>query len=83
MALVDMAGLDIYESVASYLNQGLCNRSDVTTVVSDATKRGELGMKAGKGIYEYSPEEIKSLRAYRAKALVEVQGAMKSIPHPT
>ena len=83
MALVDMAGLDIYESVASYLNQGLCNRSDVTTVVSDATKRGELGMKTGKGVYEYSPEEIKSLRAYRAKTLVAVQGAIKSIPHPT
>ena len=29
MALLDMAGLDIYQAVGSYLNKELCNRGDV------------------------------------------------------
>ena len=34
MALLDMAGLDIYQSVSSFLNAELCNRADVAPLVA-------------------------------------------------
>ena len=40
MALLDMAGLDIYESVASFLNADLSTRSDVAPFVRERTRRG-------------------------------------------
>ncbi len=33
MALLDMAGMDIYNAVGSYLNQDLCNRTDVSSTI--------------------------------------------------
>ena len=41
MALLDMAGLDIYQSVSSFLNQELSTRGDVADFVLDRTRAGE------------------------------------------
>ena len=77
MSLLDMAGLDIYQAVGSYLNQDLCNRGDVSTYITDRTAKGELGMKTGTGIFSYRPEDIKALQAKRAKQLVGVRRALE------
>ncbi|MCI0429236.1 MAG: 3-hydroxyacyl-CoA dehydrogenase NAD-binding domain-containing protein [Rhodospirillales bacterium] len=78
MALLDMAGLDIYEAVGSYLNKDLCNRADVAKYVTDRTAAGKLGMKAGGGIFRYTPEQVSDLRMQRAKKLVAVRKALES-----
>ena len=77
MSLLDMAGLDIYQAVGSYLNQDLCNRGDVSTYITDRTAKGDLGMKTGTGIFSYQPEDIKALQAKRAKQLVGVRRALE------
>ena len=78
MALLDMAGLDIYQAVGSYLNAELCNRADVSPYVTERTAKGALGMKTGGGIFSYTPERIEALRAARAKKLVAVRKALSA-----
>ncbi len=78
MALLDVAGLDIYQAVGSYLNNELCNRGDVSSYVTERTAKGNLGMKTGVGIYSYTPEKIKELQGQRAKMLVAVRKALES-----
>lgn len=78
MALLDMAGLDIYNAVGSYLNADLNNRADVAPYVTDRIKQGKLGMKTGGGIFSYTPEQVGQLRGQRAKKLVAVRKALES-----
>jgi 3-hydroxybutyryl-CoA dehydrogenase/5-formyl-3-hydroxy-2-methylpyridine 4-carboxylate dehydrogenase len=78
MELLDMAGLDIYNAVGSYLNGDLSNSSDVSRTIRDRIDDGRLGMKTGAGIYDYTPEQIDQLRARRAAKLVAVRKALEA-----
>jgi 5-formyl-3-hydroxy-2-methylpyridine 4-carboxylic acid 5-dehydrogenase len=79
MALLDMAGLDIYAAVAAYLNKELCDREDVAAYVTDRAAQGKLGMKTGGGIFSYTPERIAELQAERARKLVAIRKALQSL----
>jgi 3-hydroxyacyl-CoA dehydrogenase len=74
--LLDMAGLDIYTSVASYLNQSLSNMTDVSSTATDLKNSGRLGIKTGGGFFDYTPDRVKELGAQRAAALVAVRKAL-------
>ena len=78
MELLDMAGLDIYNAVGSYLNQDLSTSGEVSKTIRDLIGQGRLGMKTGGGIYDYTPEQIAELRAQRAAKLVAVRKALES-----
>lgn len=73
MALLDMAGLDIYKSVSSFLNADLSKRDDVAPVVLEKTGASKLGIKSGEGMFSYTPERIKALQGERARKLVAVR----------
>lgn len=77
MELLDVAGLDIYEAVATYLNPDLENGAAVPRYVSERTRAKNLGMKTGKGVFDYTPEKIQQLRATRAAKLMAVRKAME------
>jgi 3-hydroxyacyl-CoA dehydrogenase len=77
MELLDMAGLDIYNAVGSYLNQDLSTSAEVSSTIRDLIDQGRLGMKTGGGIYDYTPEQIDELRAQRAAKLVAVRKALE------
>ena len=74
--LLDMAGLDIYTSVASYLNASLSNETGVSSTATDLKDSGRLGIKAGGGFFDYTPDRVKELGAQRAAALVAVRKAL-------
>ena len=78
LQLLDVAGLDIYNAVASYLNQDLDNRSDVSETITSKVAAGELGMKTGSGLFGYTAEEAQALRQQRAQKLVAVRQALSS-----
>jgi 3-hydroxybutyryl-CoA dehydrogenase/5-formyl-3-hydroxy-2-methylpyridine 4-carboxylate dehydrogenase len=78
MELLDMAGLDIYNAVGSYLNQDLSTSDEVSSTIRDLIEENRLGMKTGGGIYDYTPEQIEALRAQRAARLVAVRKALES-----
>jgi 5-formyl-3-hydroxy-2-methylpyridine 4-carboxylate dehydrogenase len=73
MALLDMAGLDIYKSVSSFLNADLSKRDDVAPVVLEKTGASKFGIKSGEGMFSYTPERIKTLQGERARKLVAVR----------
>jgi 3-hydroxyacyl-CoA dehydrogenase len=77
MELLDMAGLDIYNAVGSYLNKDLSTSGDVSSTIREKIDEGRLGMKTGGGIYDYTPEQIDELRAQRAGKLVAVRKALE------
>lgn len=74
--LLDMAGLDIYTSVASYLNQSLSNETGVSSTATGLKEDGRLGIKTGGGFFDYTPERVKELGQQRAAALVAVRKAL-------
>ena len=78
MALLDMAGLDIYQAVGSYLNKELCSRGDVSPLVTARTREGRLGIKTGGGMFDYTPERIAALRQARAATLVATRKALQA-----
>lgn len=73
MALLDMAGLDIYKSVSSFLNADLSNRADVATMVLEKTDASKFGIKSGEGMFSYTPEQTRALQGERARKLVAVR----------
>jgi 3-hydroxyacyl-CoA dehydrogenase len=76
MQLLDVAGLDIYESVAGYLNSELSTESGVSETITGLTGEGKLGLKSGGGLFEYSQDELAELPKKRAAALVAVRKAL-------
>ena len=78
MELLDMAGLDIYKAVGTYLNPDLSTKGEVSSTILDLIDKGRLGMKTGGGLYDYTPERIAELRGERARKLVAVRKALES-----
>ena len=76
MQLLDMAGMDIYTSVASYLNPDLSNAAEVSPTIRDLVERGRLGLKTKGGLFDYTDDEIGQLRAQRGAKLVAVRKAL-------
>lgn len=73
MALLDMAGLDIYNSVSTFLNEDLCDRKDVAPMIGRKIEAGTLGIKSGQGVYSYPREGIAQLQRERAQKLVAIR----------
>jgi 3-hydroxybutyryl-CoA dehydrogenase/5-formyl-3-hydroxy-2-methylpyridine 4-carboxylate dehydrogenase len=76
LELLDVAGLDIYHSVASYLNADLSDSKGVSSTIGDKVEAGTLGIKTGGGLFEYQPGEIPGLMQRRVKLLMEVKKAL-------
>jgi 3-hydroxybutyryl-CoA dehydrogenase len=67
---IDMAGLDIYYPVSKYLNKDLNRSQGAASIVEEMVKKGDLGLKTGKGFYDYSGKDIKALMGERIKKLL-------------
>ena len=78
MELLDMAGLDIYKAVGTYLNPDLSTKGEVSSTILDLIDKGRLGMKTGGGLYDYTPEQINELRASRVAKLIAVRKALEA-----
>ncbi len=80
MRLLDMAGLDIYQSVGSYLNKDLSDAKEVSPLVTEKTAAGKLGMKTLGGMYDYADEDdVKAERAKIAAGLVAVRKTLSAL----
>ncbi len=76
LELLDVAGLDIYTSVASYLNKDLNASPGISKTVTDKVAEGKLGMKTQGGLFEYTPEKIQELQQARGRKLVATRKAL-------
>jgi len=76
LELLDVAGLDIYTSVASYLNKDLNASGEVSPTVTEKVAAGQLGIKTGDGLFSYTPERIQQLQQERGKKLLASKKAL-------
>lgn len=54
---MDSVGLDLVTTVAGYLLKELSNASEVPPIVKEKVARGDLGMRTGRGIYDYGDKQ--------------------------
>jgi len=70
--MVDTGGADLILSVCEYLIPDLENSNEMPPLLEKNVERGDLGIKTGKGFYEWTPEKAEALRHRIAQALVKI-----------
>lgn len=79
--LLDMAGLDIYQAVSSYLNADLDASTTTPQSILDRIAEGRLGFKTGAGMYDYEDEAaIAAKRGEIITGLIETRKTLSAIP---
>jgi 3-hydroxyacyl-CoA dehydrogenase len=68
----DAAGLDVTLAVADQLFPEIDNATSAPPFLREKVARGDLGVKSGRGMYEWSPEEALALRSRIGAALTAI-----------
>lgn len=76
MRLLDMAGLDTYNNVASYLNRDLSKTDGVPNMITENIEAGTFGFKSGKGLFDYGDGDVAAKRSQIVSQLIAVRNAM-------
>ena len=71
--VLELAGWDLAEAIATSLLPHLENSTQLPQLLREKVQRQELGVKTGKGFYEWTPESEEALRARIAHAMVEIE----------
>ena len=58
MEHADMVGTDLSLAIQEYLLKHLASSQEPSHILKDAVEKGDLGFKSGKGIQEWTPEEV-------------------------
>jgi 3-hydroxybutyryl-CoA dehydrogenase len=69
---MDMAGLDMALSILDYVAKDLYNEPRAPEQFRERVRSGELGVKTGKGFYDWSVKSADEVKAGRDAFLVEV-----------
>jgi 3-hydroxyacyl-CoA dehydrogenase len=67
----DMGGLDIFHNISAYLFADLSNAAEPSKLLQTLVEEGHLGMKSGKGFYEWTPEMKGKMVKLRTETLLE------------
>lgn len=68
----DAVGLDMGMAIADYITRDLSNRVGASDSMKDRVGRGELGVKSGKGFYDWSKKDWNEVRARRDGFVLDV-----------
>ncbi|MCH8293611.1 3-hydroxyacyl-CoA dehydrogenase family protein [Candidatus Poribacteria bacterium] len=66
----ELAGWDMVLAAFEELYKDLNSSTDVNPLLKEMVEKGELGVKSGKGFYEWPPEKIEEVRARMDRALI-------------
>ena len=72
LEIADLGGLDIFNTVGSYVAKSLSNATDSPKVLQNLVAAGKLGAKTGSGFYDYPPGKASTLTAERDEKLLEI-----------
>ena len=72
LEIADLGGLDIFNTVGSYVARSMSNATDSPKVLQDLVAAGKLGAKTGSGFYDYPPGKASALIAERDEKLLEI-----------
>ena len=67
----DAAGLDMVLAIQSYMCRALCNETEPARILSEKVAAGELGIKAGKGFYDWTQRDFQARIRQRDAFLIE------------
>lgn len=70
--IFDAAGLDVTLAVADQLFPSIDTAATAPSLLRDKVAQGDLGLKTGKGFYDWPPEEAAALRARIGAALTAI-----------
>jgi 3-hydroxybutyryl-CoA dehydrogenase len=68
----DMVGLDLAFAVGDYVARDLYNEPHAHPYYKEKLDRGELGVKSGKGFYDWSKKDAGEVRARRDQFVLEM-----------
>ena len=71
LQVLEVAGWDLISRVAADVFPHLSNADD-PALLREMVERGNIGVKAGKGFYDWTPEQTEDLRRRIARGLVEI-----------
>ena len=67
----DMVGLDMMDAIDSYLFADLAADRTTPPVVRDRIAKGDLGVKSGRGFFDWTDERAAAVRAVRDRFLLD------------
>ena len=70
--MLDVAGLDTYQNIAQYLNPELSAGGQVSPAVRERVERGDLGLKTGKGMFDYPTGQTAALMRQRRQLMLNI-----------
>jgi 3-hydroxybutyryl-CoA dehydrogenase len=70
--IADLGGLDTFYKISSYLFKDLSNDKEVSPLLENAYINGNLGVKSGKGFYDYSNGKDKEIISKRDNVLIKL-----------
>jgi 3-hydroxybutyryl-CoA dehydrogenase len=74
---VDLGGLDLTQSIQSYLLPELECSKEPSKLINDKVERGELGAKSGKGFFDWPPGRFEKVIKERDEALIDLMKLLK------
>jgi 3-hydroxyacyl-CoA dehydrogenase len=78
--LADLAGVDTFSAVVSFLFPELANDVEPPALFAKLVGQGRLGAKTGAGIYDYRPGEVERILARRNAMLIDFITVLKRHP---
>ena len=67
----DMGGLDIFHNISTYLFAELSSASKPSGLMQKIVEEGNLGLKSGKGFYDWTPEMKEKMVRLRTETLID------------
>jgi 3-hydroxybutyryl-CoA dehydrogenase len=75
----DTMGWDLILHWYPYMIQEIESSTEVPHVLKEKVEKGELGVKTGKGFYEWTPESAEAYKQRLAQALAEIRNIHQTI----
>jgi 3-hydroxybutyryl-CoA dehydrogenase len=75
----DFAGLDFALKVYSNPSIGLMNEDRTPDALKDLVSKGHLGVKSGKGFYDYKGKQLSEIYEQRDRLLMRMRGMLEEI----
>ena len=72
LEIADLGGLDIFNTVSSYLNRSLCNTQESSRLLQKRVDSGQLGVKNGAGLHDYEPGRAHEIVSDRDEKLLKL-----------
>lgn len=72
--IFDLGGWDVVQSAATHIVADLQNSTELPPILREKVEAGELGVKSGKGFYEWTPESARAAQERLVRGLLEMEG---------